>query len=68
MLCNEEVWLGELLILGLQGDIVPPTPAEEPLVMSGNLHKLGRIFKTWKQRYFEIQGCKMYYYKSSKVC
>ena len=35
--------------------------------MSGNLHKLGRIFKTWKQRYFEIQGCNMYYYKNVKV-
>lgn len=35
--------------------------------MRGNLHKLGKRFKGWHQRYFEVQGSHMYYYKNATV-
>lgn len=44
------------------------SPDEEPIVLKSFLHKKGKRFKGWHQRYFEIQGTHMYYYKSAKVC
>ena len=50
----------------IQG-VIPVAPTEEPILMKGNLQKLGKVFKGWHQRYFEIQGRHMYHYKSSAV-
>lgn len=47
---------------------MPPDPSTVPIDIVGDLHKLGRVFKTWVKRYFEVQGTKMYYYKSDQVC
>ena len=35
--------------------------------IAGMLHKKGRRLKVWKQRYFEVQGTNMYYFKNEKV-
>ena len=40
---------------------------DEPVLVRGNLQKLGKRFKGWHQRYFEIQGSHMYYYKNASV-
>ena len=43
------------------------SPKDEPVLVRGNLQKLGKRFKGWHQRYFEIQGSHMYYYKNATV-
>ena len=35
--------------------------------LAGMLQKKGRRLKAWKQRYFEIQGANMYYFKNERV-
>ena len=51
----------------LQSGVVPVSPTDEPVLVRGNLQKLGKRFKGWHQRYFEIQGSHMYYYKNASV-
>ena len=45
----------------------PLSPTEAPVLVRGNLHKLGKRLKGWHQRYFEVQGSHMYYYKNTTV-
>lgn len=42
----------------------PLDPRVAPVLISGNLQKKGKIFKGWHQRYFEMQGRHMFYYKT----
>ena len=46
---------------------MPPSPSALPVSLKSNLHKKGKRFKGWHQRYFEIQGKHLYYYKNHKV-
>lgn len=48
-------------------EVIPPSPTKQPISLKSNLHKKGKRFKGWHQRYFEIQGKHMYYYKNHTV-
>lgn len=51
----------------LSQEVAPPSPSREPVVLKSNLHKKGKRLRGWHQRYFEIQGTHMYYYKNQTV-
>ena len=38
---------------------------DERILIEGNLHKHGRRFKGWHQRYFRIKGSHLYHYKTA---
>ena len=45
----------------------PVVPSNEPVQVFGYLQKQGRRLKGWHQRWFEIRGQHMYYYKTNAV-
>ena len=46
---------------------VPVVQSNEPVEVFGYLQKKGRRLKAWHQRWFEIRGQHMYYFKSNSV-
>lgn len=56
-----------VFLFTLSQEVAPPSPSREPVLLKSNLHKKGKRLRGWHQRYFEIQGTHMYYYKNQTV-
>jgi serine/threonine protein kinase len=53
---------GQVLVASADSTVVTAAHLDGPVTMEGWLHKRGRTYKTWRRRYFQLEGRSLSYF------